>query len=37
VLAAYRDAASPAEVRDLTRKALVLADLAGALAVREDA
>lgn len=36
VLEAYGDCASPAELRDMTRKALVLADLAGAAAVQQD-
>lgn len=37
VLNAYAGAAPPAMVRDLVHKALVLSDLAGAAAVREDA
>lgn len=36
VLAKYASAKSPDEVRDLVRKALVLADLAGVKAVRDD-
>lgn len=36
VLAKYREARSPTELRKLTQNALVLADMAGALAVRQD-
>jgi hypothetical protein len=37
VLGKYRASASPEELRELTRKALVLAELAGVFAVQQDA